>query len=76
MVVARTIGPKLTQIVVYQDASAGAIPAIITAVSGTDGTVSLSAFPPGAAMATHAGVSYEYTGAVNGTWRYSETDVN
>lgn len=75
MTVARTIGPKVTQLVLYQDASAGAIAAMITAVSTVDGTVTLNAFPPGAAMASHAGVSYDYTGSVNGTWHYHETDV-
>jgi hypothetical protein len=75
MVVARTIGPKVTQPVLYQDAGTGlAIAAIITAVNKTDGTVSLSVFPPNAAMATHTSVRYDYIGAT-GTWRYHETDV-
>jgi hypothetical protein len=75
MVVARTIGPRVTQPVLYQDAGTGlAIAAIITAVSATDGTVSLVTFPPGAASATQTGVRYDYTGAT-GTWHYHETDV-
>lgn len=75
MAVARTIGPKVTQLVIYQDASAGAIAAIITAVSKTDGTISLTTFPPGASPATQTGVPYDHRGVNVGSWHYHETDV-
>lgn len=75
MAVVRSIGPKVTQLVVYQDAVYGAIAAIITAVSKTDGTISLTTFPPSVAPATQTGVRYDYTGVASGTWHYHETDV-
>lgn len=75
MAVARSIGPRVTQLVMYQDAVYGAIAAIITAVSRTDGSISLTTFPPGVAPATQTGVNYDFTGAIAGRWRYHETDV-
>ena len=70
----KTSGPKLRQIVIYNDATYGNIPAIITAVSNTTGSISITTFPPGAAPATHTGVNQDYTGATVGTWRYEEVD--
>lgn len=76
MVVARTIGPKVTQPVIYQDSVLGAIAAIITAVSKTTGLVSLTTFPPAAAPDfSHTAVQYDGTGVIVGSWRYHETDV-
>lgn len=76
MAVVRSIGPRVTQPVMYQDAVYGAIAAIITAVSRTTGTVSLTTFPPGAAPDySKTGVQYDYTGAIVGSWHYHETDV-
>ena len=42
MAVTRSIGPKVTQPVLYQDAVYGAIAAIITAVDKTTGLVTLA----------------------------------
>jgi hypothetical protein len=70
----KTSGPKLRQIVIYNDSVYGNIPAIITAVSKTNGTVTLTTFPPGVASAYPTGVRNDYTGAATGTWRYEEVD--
>ncbi len=71
----KTSGPRLRQIVLYNDAVYGPIPALITAVSKTTGLITIIAFPPGvAADYSHTGVSYDYTGAKTGTWRYEEVD--
>lgn len=70
-----TSGPHVTQIVIYQDAVYGAIAALITAVNASNGTVSLTTFPPGVAPATQAAVRYDFTGVNVGTWRYRETQV-
>lgn len=75
MAVARTIGPHITQPVVYQDAVYGAIAAIITAVARTTGLVTLITFPPGVAPAAQTGAQYDGTGVITGSWRYHETDV-
>jgi hypothetical protein len=74
MVNVKTSGPKVRQIVIYNDAVYGNIAALITAVNATNGTVTLCTFPPGAASATPTGVRNDYTGAATGTWRYEEVD--
>jgi hypothetical protein len=74
MVVARTLGPQVTQPVLYQDAGTGlAILGFITGVN-SDGTITLVTFPPNAASANQINVRYDYTGAT-GTWRYSDPPV-
>jgi hypothetical protein len=74
MVVARTLGPQVTQPVLYQDAGTGLpILGFITGVN-SNGTVTLVTFPPNAASANQTSVRYDYTGAV-GTWRYSDPPV-
>ena len=75
MAVARSIGPRVTQPILYQDPTYGAIAAIITAVSKTDGTITVVTFAPSVAPATATGVKYDYTGALSPSWRYHETDV-
>lgn len=76
MAVARSIGPRVTQPILYQDSVYGTIAAIITAVSKVNGTISITTFPPNAVPDfSHTGVSYDYTGSVVGSWRYHETDV-
>lgn len=75
MAVVRTIGPRVTQLIVYNDAVYGNIAAIITAVSKVDGSISVTTFPPGVAPAWQTGVNYDFTGAIVGRWRYHETDV-
>jgi hypothetical protein len=70
----KTSGPKVTQIVLYLDATYGKIPALITAVNATNGSISVTTFPPGAVPAFQTGVNYDYTGANVGTWRYPEVD--
>ncbi len=71
----KTSGPHLRQIVLYNDSILGPIPAMITAVSKTTGTITVTTFPPGAAPDfSHSGVSYDFTGAKTGTWRYEEVD--
>lgn len=73
----KTIGPKVRQVVVYNDATYGPIPAMITQNSGdrTGAGISLTTFPPGTSPQTQNGVQYDYTGTVVGTWRYGEIDV-
>jgi hypothetical protein len=74
MVVARTLGPQVTQPVLYQDAGTGlAILGFITGVN-SNGTITLVTFPPNAASANQINVRYDYTGAT-GTWRYSDPPV-
>lgn len=75
MAVVRSIGPKVTQPVLYLDAVYGSIAAIITAVSRVDGSVSLITFPPGQAPAPQTVSNYDGTGVLVGRWRYHETDV-
>ena len=75
----KTIGPRISQIVLYQDAVFGTIPAIITSVNSgpaQDGGVSLTTWPPGVlGGAIQTDVFYDYTGTVTGRWRYQDPDV-
>lgn len=75
MAVARTIGPKVTQPVMYVDAVYGPIAAIITAVNATTGTITVITFPPGQSPVPQTGAPYDYTGAIVGSWHYHDTDV-
>jgi hypothetical protein len=78
MVVARTIGPRVMQLVLYKDAVYGSIAAIITATSSAvsgGGLVSLTTFPPGVAPQFQSNVAFDFTGSITGRWRYHETDV-
>jgi hypothetical protein len=70
----KTSGPKLRQIVIYNDATYGNIAAMITAVSQTTGLISLTTFPPGVSPQAQSNVSQDYTGATVGSWRYEEVD--
>ena len=71
----KTSGPHKRQIVIYNDAVYGPIPAMITAVNATTGLITITTFPPGVAPDfSHSAVSYDYTGANTGTWRYEEVD--
>ena len=72
----KTSGPKLRQIIIYNDATYGNIPAIITAVAATTGLISLTTFPPGVPPQNQTGVSQDYTGATVGSWRYEEVDYS
>lgn len=75
MAVVRSIGPRLTQLIIYVDATYGNIAAIITAISTTDGSISLTTFPPGGAPQNQTSVNYDYKGTIVGSWHYHETDV-
>jgi hypothetical protein len=72
----KTSGPKLRQIVLYNDATYGSIPAIITAVSAANGSISVTTFPPGTSPQTQTGVNQDYTGATVGSWRYELEDFS
>jgi hypothetical protein len=73
----KTIGPKVRQIVIYNDATYGPIAAIITSHSGdpAGNGISLTTFPPGVTPQFQSNVQYDYTGAIVGRWRYGEIDV-
>jgi len=74
----KTIGPRVGQLVLYQDGTYGIIPAIITSVNSgptQDGGVALTTFPPGVSPAIQTDVFYDYTGTVTGRWRYEDPDV-
>lgn len=75
MVVARTIGPRTTQIILYLDPTYGSIPAIITAVDRVTGLITVTTFPPNVAPGTATNVKYDFTGSFIPSWRYHETDV-
>ena len=70
-----TSGPKHSQIVFYQDGTYGKIPAIITAINATNGTISVTTFPPGVAPQWQTNVQYDNTGVNIGSWRYPEVAV-
>jgi hypothetical protein len=72
----KTSGPKVRQIVLYNDAVFGSIAAIITQSSqdSTGGGISLTTFPPGVPPQTQTGVQYDNTGTLVGRWRYELTE--
>jgi hypothetical protein len=72
----KTSGPKVRQIVLYNDAVFGTIAAIITqsSLDASGGGISLTTFPPGVAPQNQTGVQYDYTGAIVGRWRYELTE--
>ena len=70
----KTSGPKLRQIIIYNDAVYGNIAALITGVNASTGLVSLTTFPPGVAPQNQSNVSQYYRGVTVGTWRYEEVD--
>lgn len=73
----KSIGPKVRQIVFYNDATYGEIAAIITQSSGdaAGNGIQLTTFPPGQAPQTQTGVQYDNTGTIVGRWHYGEIDV-
>lgn len=64
-------GPSLPTIgrIVLLEAPPVTVPAIVTAVLGDDGTVGLTAFPPGAPAAPLMGILHD-EGGKPGTWRW------
>ena len=72
----KTSGPKVRQIVLYNDAVFGSIAAIITQASldAVGGGISLTTFPPGVAPQTQTGVQYDDAGTIVGRWRYELTE--
>ncbi len=75
MGVIQTIGPKVTQLIMYNDSVYGSVAAMITAVAAGTGLISVTTFPPGASPQTYTGVQYDYTGSIVGSWHYKETEV-
>jgi hypothetical protein len=65
------IGPSLPTIgrIVHVEAPPVTIPAIVTAVIGSDGTIMATLFPPGAAPVWMTEIEHD-EGGRNGTWHW------
>lgn len=74
MVAIRTIGPRVSQWIQYNDATAGPTPALLYSL-GTNGTVNLIAWPGGAGSVTHTNVHYDNLCSA-GSWSYFDPPVS
>jgi hypothetical protein len=63
-------GPQLGQTVIYRANGTTAYPALITGIN-SNGTVSLTTFPPGSAPGTQSNVQHDFSEKLSGRWYYA-----
>lgn len=65
-------GPVVGQMVLYTNGSGTQMPAVITSVSATTGTIGVTTFPDQLSPGNATGVPYDARGILTPSWMWSD----